>query len=215
MALGLLGRKLGMTQINDELGRRVAVTIIETGPCTVVQKKTPEKDGYSALKIGFGDRKEKRTPSALAGVFKKANVKPQAVLREYRILAEELAKYETGKQVKVEEVFKVGQYIDVTGKTKGKGFSGVMKRHRMKGNRATHGTHEFWRHGGSIGCRTWPGYVHKNKRMCGHDGNDRVTIPNLKVVQVLAEQNCLLVAGAVPGFNTNYLELKPSATRTN
>ncbi len=213
MSMGLLGKKLGTTQVNDKEGNRVAVTVIQVGPCLVVQKKTVEKDGYAALKLGFGSKKEKSTSKPMRGVYAKLKTEPRRLLREFRILSEDLGKYEEGKEVRVEQVFSVGQIIDVRGKTKGHGFTGVVKRHLMKGNDAGHGTHEFFRHGGSIGTRTWPGYVHKNKRMAGHDGDEKVTMPNLKVVDILADKNCLLVAGAVPGANNGFVELHPSATR--
>lgn len=209
MALGLLGKKLGMTQIND-VEKRIAVTIIETGPCMVIQKKTNEKDGYTALKIGFGAKKEKSLSGAMKGQFKKVNVTPKKWMKEFRITGEDLAKYQEGQEVKISEVFKEGQIIDICGTTKGRGFTGVLARWNMKGNRRTHGTHEFFRHGGSIGCRTYPGHVHKNKHMPGHYGVERVTVPNLKIVKILEDKNCILVSGAVPGGENGLLEITPS-----
>ncbi|MFH1017202.1 MAG: 50S ribosomal protein L3 [Pseudomonadota bacterium] len=213
MPMGLLGRKLGITQVNDQEGNRIAVTLIEAGPCLVVQKKTVEKDGYAALKLGFGAKKATRTTKALRGVYAKIKAEPRRLQKEFRIPSEDLGKYEEGKEIRVDEIFTLGQIIDVKGRTKGHGFSGVIKRHHMKGNDAGHGTHEFFRHGGSIGTRTWPGYVNKNKRMPGHDGDKRITMPNLTVIQILADKNCILVSGAVPGANNAFVEILPSATR--
>lgn len=209
MALGLLGKKLGMTQIND-VEKRIAVTIIETGPCMVLQKKTAEKDGYTALKIGFGEKKEKQTTGAMKGQFKKANMSPKKWIKEFRVEGEAFDKYQEGQEVNLSEVFQEGQIIDIAGTTKGRGFTGVLARWNMKGNRRTHGAHEFFRHGGSIGCRTYPGHVHKNKKMAGHYGVERVTVPNLKIVKILEDKNCILVSGSVPGGENGLLEITPS-----
>lgn len=209
MALGMLGRKLGMTQVNDEKGRH-AVTLLEVGPCLVMQKKTQEKDGYTALKLAFGSLKEKRSNKPLSGQFKQTKSKPRRWVREFRVEGEEFGKFEEGQEIKLADVFKPGQFVDVAGRSKGRGFTGVMKRWNMKGFRASHGTHEYFRHGGSIGTRTWPGYVHKNKKMAGHYGDERVTVQNLRVVDVLADKNCLLVAGAIPGANNGFVEVRPA-----
>jgi large subunit ribosomal protein L3 len=213
MSMGLLGKKLGITQVNDKDGNRIAVTVLETGPCLVVQKKTVERDGYAALKLGFGEKREKNTTKALRGIFAKLKAKPRRLLHEFRITSEELGKFEEGQEIKVDQIFTEGQIIDVKGRTKGHGYTGVVKRHHMKGNDAGHGAHEFFRHGGSIGTRTWPGYVNKNKRMAGHDGDERVTMQNLKIVALLPDKNCMLVSGAVPGANNGFVEVLPSATR--
>ncbi len=210
MSLGLLGRKVGMAQVNVEDGKRIAVTLLEVGPCLVMQKKTVEKDGYSAIKIAYGAKKEKHTTKAMKGSFEKIKSTPRRHIREIRIGTEELGKYEEGKEITLEGLFAPGTTVDVIGRTKGRGFAGVFKRHGMKGNRNSHGTHEFFRHGGSIGCRTWPGRVHLNKRMPGHYGVERVTIENLKVVEVMADKNCILVQGAVPGAANAIVEIRPS-----
>lgn len=207
--LGLLGRKMGMTQINESQNR-VPVTIIETGPCVVLQKKTVEKDGYAALKLGFGEKREKLVNKAEMGQFAKIKTAPRRFMREFRVDAAELEKYEEGQEIKISDVFAEGQIIDLVGKTKGRGFTGVVKRWGMKGQTRTHGTHEFFRHGGSIGMCTTPGYVRKNTKMPGRYGNERVTIQNLKLVRILEDQNCILVSGSVPGAKNALLEVAPS-----
>ena len=213
MALGILGRKLGMTQVNGDDGRRIAVTMIEAGPCLVMQKKSVERDGYAALKLAFQEMKAKRLSKAVRTQFEKLKTNPRRYIREFRVASDDLGKFEAGQEVTLEGLFAPGQLIDVVGRTKGRGFTGVVKRWGMKGNRASHGTHEFFRHAGAIGTRTWPGNVHKGKKMPGHYGDTRVTIQNLKVVSILKEQNCLLVEGAIPGADNAIVELRPSATR--
>ena len=210
MALGLLGRKLGMTQINDENGRRAA-TVIELGPCLVMQKKTVDRDGYCALKLAFGEKKMKRTNKPEKGRFEKIKATPRRFIREFRINVDDLSKFEEGQEITMAQIFKEGQAVDITGRTKGRGFTGVVKRWGFKGNRRTHGTHEFFRHGGSIGTRTWPGTVHKNKKMCGHYGNERVTTQNLEILKMLSDKNCILVTGAVPGANNGFVEVRYAA----
>jgi large subunit ribosomal protein L3 len=198
-SLGLLGKKLGMTQIFDGEGKRIGVTVLELGPNVVVAKKTPEKDGYVSLQLGFGDKTEKHSSKAAIGHAKKANTAPKRVLREFRVTAEVAAKFEVGQAVKAEEVFQEGQLVDVTSKTKGRGTTGVMKRWNFHGKPATHGTHEFFRHGGSIGNREFPGRVFKNRKMAGQYGNERVTTQNLKVAKIVADKNLVLIHGAVSG----------------
>ncbi len=210
MSLGLLGFKRGMTQINDEKKGRIAVTLIETGPCLVMQKKTMEKDGYTALKIAFGEKKEKRTAKAQKVQFEKLNSKPKRFIREFRISNEDLGKFEEGKEIKLSDVFQVGQKIDVTGQTKGRGFTGVMARWNFSGFDAGHGTHEFFRHGGSIGCRAWPGTVMKGKKMGGHYGDEKVTTQNLTIVKIVEEENCMFVTGSIPGFNSGLVVVNPA-----
>src|SRR5690606_26921219 len=178
--VGLLGRKLGMTQVFAPDGERVPVTVIQTGPCVVVGKRTPDKDGYSALQIGFEERPARLTNRPANGFFKKAGVKPQRFVREIRIPESELEKFELGQALKPSDLFVENNAVDVTGTSKGKGYQGVMKRHHMNGTKASHGVHEFFRHGGSIGCRLTPGRVHKGKRMAGQMGNEKVTLQNLQ-----------------------------------
>lgn len=205
MALGLIGKKIGMTQVFAKGGELVPVTVILAGPCTVVQKRTPDKDGYSALQLGFGEKKAQRMTKAEREHRKKAG-KMVSIVREFRDGAE----LEVGAEVKVGDLFKAGDLVDVTGVSKGRGYQGVIKRHGFSGFPATHGTHEYFRHGGSIGNRTHPGRVFKNKRMAGQMGNERVTMQNLAVVDVRAEDNVLLVRGAVPGGKNGLLIIRPA-----
>jgi large subunit ribosomal protein L3 len=184
---GVLGKKLGMTQLFTANGDRTAVTAILAGPCVVVDKLTPEKHGYAAVKIGFGEKPLRLVSRPELGPFKKANVAPQRLVREIRVEPADLDKYEVGKTVSLSDVFKPMTYLDVQGRSKGKGYAGVMKRHHMPGFRATHGTHEFFRHGGSVGCRLTPGRVHKGKRMSGHMGDARRTVQNLVLMEIDAE----------------------------
>jgi large subunit ribosomal protein L3 len=211
--VGLLGKKVGMTQVFAPDGERVAVTVIQAGPCVVVGKRTQDKDGYSALVIGAGERPARLTNRPEAGAFKKANVAPQKLVRELRMPADEVAKYEVGQELKPATVFEAGIPVDVAGVSKGKGFQGVFKKHHMKGMRNTHGTHEFFRHGGSIGCRLTPGRVHKGKRMSGQMGNETKTVQNLQLFQILEDENCILVRGSIPGANGGWVTVTKAATR--
>ncbi|HEY7954096.1 MAG TPA: 50S ribosomal protein L3 [Polyangia bacterium] len=196
---GVLGKKLGMTQVFTAQGDRAAVTAIHAGPCVVVDKLTPDKNGYAAVKLGFGEKPLRLTRKPELGAFTKHSLAPQRWVREIRVEAADLDKFEVGKTVPLTDVFQPMTYVDVEGTSKGKGYQGVMKRHNMPGFRSTHGVHEFFRHGGSIGCRLTPGRVHKGKRMSGHMGDDKCTIQNLVLVEIDAEQNLLLVQGSVPG----------------
>jgi large subunit ribosomal protein L3 len=196
---GLIGRKLGMSQLFDETGNVIPVTVVETGPCVVVQKKDVSKDGYNALQLGFGTQKNQRVNRPLRGHMAKAEKGSFRVLREFRI--DDVSGYEVGQELKVADFVQPGDRVDVTGTSKGRGFAGVMKRWDFAGFSRTHGTHEYFRHGGSIGNRSYPGKVFKGKRMAGHWGNERVSIQNLRVVEVRPEENLLLVKGAVPGAN--------------
>jgi large subunit ribosomal protein L3 len=205
MALGLIGKKLGMTQVFIKGGELVPVTVILAGPCTVVQKRTSQTDGYSAVQLGFGETKAQRLSKAEREHRKRASKMP-SVLREFR----DGADLEVGAEVKVADLFKEGDLVDVTGVSKGRGYQGVIKRHGFSGFPATHGTHEYFRHGGSIGNRTHPGRVFKNKRMAGQMGGERVTAQNLAVVAVRAEDNVLLVRGAVPGGKNGLLFIRPA-----
>jgi large subunit ribosomal protein L3 len=209
--MGLLGRKIGMTQVFHEDGTALGVTAVSVGPCVVVGKRTTDKHGYSAVQLGFEDLDVRQATRPGTGYFKKAGLdKSLRYLREVRLPPAELDKYEVGKVLRAEEIFKVGDVVDVVGTTKGKGYQGVMKKHRMKGDSATHGTHEFFRHGGSIGCRLTPGRVHKGKRMSGLMGNVKNTSADLVVVQVLAERDVVLVKGAVPGPANGLVLIKGS-----
>jgi large subunit ribosomal protein L3 len=197
---GLIGKKLGTTQIFEDDGNVTRVTVVEIGPNTVVGKRTVDKDGYSALVLGFGVRKEKGLTKPEAGFFKKLGIKPQLHVKELRLPAEEVAKYEIGAIIKPSDIFEVGQKIDVAGKTIGRGFTGVMVRWNFRGSAtASHGTHEYQRHGGAIGTNMTPGRTLPNLKMPGQYGNENVTIQNLKVARIMDDKNLLLIEGAVPG----------------
>ena len=207
--LGLIGKKLGNTQIFDAEGLVHRVTAIECGPCTVVGKRTVERDGYSALVLGFGQKREKSVNKPEAGLFKKIDQKPSLDIREFRLAEDIVAKYEVGAQLKPSEIFTEGQLVDVCGSSKGRGFTGVMKRHNFKGSRtATHGTHEYQRHGGAIGTNMTPGRVFPGLKMPGQYGAERVTIQNLRVARVLDEQNIVLVEGGVPGSRNGLVTVR-------
>ena len=206
---GLIGKKLGNTQIFDAEGMVHRVTAIECGPCTVVGKRTEERDGYSALVLGFGEKREKSVNKPEAGFFKKIEQKPAQELREFRLPADVAATYEVGQQIKPSALFSEGQLVDVCGTSKGRGFTGVMKRHNFKGSRtATHGTHEYKRHGGAIGTNMTPGRVFPGIKMPGQHGASRVTVQNLRVAQVLDEQNIVLVEGGVPGSRNGLVTVR-------
>ncbi len=191
----LIGKKIGMTRVYDENGVQVPVTVVQVGPCTVVQRKTTEKDGYEAAQIGFGAQKSQRLAKPQQGHFKKAGAEPQKVLREVRLAEGDDAKV---GDVLTAAVFEGVKFVDVLGKTKGRGFQGVIKRYKMAGGRETHGG-AWTRRPGSIGNREWPARVFKNKKMPGQMGSVEVTTQNLRVVKVLAEDNALLLEGAVQG----------------
>ena len=196
---GLIGKKIGMSQLFDDTGNVIPVTVVETGPCVVVQKKDVAKDGYNALQLGFGTQKNQRVNRPLRGHMAKAEKGSFRVLREFRV--DDVSGYEVGQELKVTDLVQPGDRVDVTGTSKGRGFAGVMKRWDFSGFSRTHGTHEYFRHGGSIGNRSYPGKVFKGKRMAGHLGNERVSIQNLQVVDVRPEENLLLVKGSIPGSN--------------
>jgi len=205
LRMGLLGKKIGMTQVFGPDGERVPVTAIATGPCVVLAKRTTDKDQYTAIQIGFEERKPALVAKAQLAAYAKVNVKAPRLVREIRLPEDEAAKFEVGQVLKASDVFEKGSAIDVIGRSKGKGFQGVLKRHHLGGSRATHGSHEFFRHGGSIGCRLTPGRVHKGKRMSGHMGDERKTIQNLELYDILAEENVILVRGNVPGGANGYV----------
>ena len=213
MGLGLIGKKLGMSQIFDEHGNVIPVTVIQAGPCTVVQKKTAIREGYNALQLGFDEIvKVKRVNKPLSGHFKKANTTPTKALKEFRVTEEDLEANEVGAVHSV-EIFEIGDYVDVVGTSKGKGFAGVMKRHGFSGAPASHGAHEYFRHGGSIGQNMTPGRVMKGKKMPGHMGDCRVTVQNLKVIDVRGDTNVLLIEGAVPGPTKGYVVIKKAVKK--
>jgi large subunit ribosomal protein L3 len=205
----LLGKKLGMTQIFDEEGKLVPVTVIEAGPCSVVQRKTAATDGYEAVQLGFGAQEPERVVKPLDGHFKKAGVGTMRELREVRVEADDAAK---AGDTWTAALFEGVNFVDVLGVTKGKGFQGVMKRHNFSGGRATHGSH-FHRTTGSIGMKEKPGRVFKGKKMAGQMGSTDVTVQSLKVVQVRAAENLILVKGAVPGANGTTLVVREALKR--
>ena len=232
--MGILGRKIGMTQIFDEAGNAVPVTAIEAGPCTVLQIKTDASDGYSAVQLGFDDKSPRnvpdemikkaqgargryelqfgRTTKPLRGhFFKCGETAPKAFVREFRLPAESVEILEQGQEVTT-DIFEVGEFVDVAGTSKGRGFTGVIKRHGFSLFPKTHGTHEWRRHGGSIGCRK-PMRVRKGQRMPGQHGNTRVTVQNLKVAGVMQGQNILLIRGGIPGPNGGYVIVRKAVKK--
>ena len=209
MSIGLVGRKCGMTRIYNDVGAAVPVTVIEALPNRVSQVKSQENDGYTAIQVTVGTRRPSRVTKALAGHYAKAKVAPGSSAGEFRVTAADQDKYAPGAEIKV-DVFSVGQVVDVTGTTIGKGFAGTMKRHNFKGGRKTHGNSVSHRAPGSIGQRQTPGRVFKGKRMSGHMGVADRTIENLKIVQIDAARNLLLISGAVPGAEGGRVIVRPS-----
>ena len=199
---GLIGTKIGMTSIFDESGKNVPCTVIEAGPCVVTQIRTEENDGYSAYQLGFDDKSEKNSSKALIGHAKKAGTHPKIKFAEFKGFAEDL---KLGDSVGVDH-FEVGEFVDVSGISKGKGFQGVVKRHGFAGvGQATHGQHNRLRAPGSIGAASYPARVFKGMKMAGRMGAEKVKVMNLRVLKVMPEKNILLVKGAVPGHNNSYL----------
>ncbi|OGP52799.1 MAG: 50S ribosomal protein L3 [Deltaproteobacteria bacterium RBG_13_52_11] len=196
MLKGIIGRKLGMTQVFGDNGNVIPITVIEAGPCAITQIKTKEKEGYNALQLGFMKKKPQRVNRPLSGHFQKSGTGPFYFLKEFRV--DESGEYTVGQEITL-ETFTVGDVVDITGISKGRGFAGVIKRHGFRGSHASHGTHEYFRHGGSIGSNTFPGRTFKGKRMPGHYGNSRVTVQNFKIIDIKPENNLLLIKGAIPG----------------
>ena len=209
MAIELLCRKIGMTRVFDDTGDAVPVTVLEAGPNVVVQKKTDEKEGYTALQLGFGDRREKLFTKPEKGHFEKAGVPLKRHLRETRVAADEAEGHEVGSEITC-EVFEPGQYVDAIGTSKGRGYSGVVRRHNFAIKKKTHGTHESTRHGGSIGAGAWPAKVIKGMKMAGQMGNEQVTVRNLQVVKVEPDKNLLFVRGSVPGHRDGIVVVRPA-----
>lgn len=205
MKKGILGRKVGMTQIFTETGLSVPVTVIEAGPCFVVQKKTPDRDGYGAIQIGLGEKREKLFNKPIKGHFAKAAVRPLRFLREFRL--EDFDSYEVGQEIKA-DLFASGEKVDVTGTSKGRGFSGGIKRHGFHRGPMAHGS-KYHRRPGSLGAKG-PARVFKGRRLPGHYGAARVTIQNLEVVKVNPENNLLAIKGAVPGPKGSFVMIKDS-----
>ena len=224
--LGIFGKKLGCTQLFNADGTVTRVTVVEAGPCIVVRKRTMEQDGYTALQLAFGERREKVISKPELGHLIKNGVQPRKVtrkgkevsllprvLRELRLSAEDAAKFEVGQTISAADMLKEGQFVDVAGISRGRGFSGVFRRHNFKGFVTTHGTHEYKRHGGSIGTNMTPGRTMPGKKMPGQDGNRRCTTLNLKVAKIIAEDNLVLIEGAVPGSRNGTVEVRGAIKR--
>ncbi len=209
MLNGLIGKKLGMTQIGDAAGRVQAVTVIQLGPCAVTQLKTAATDGYDAVQVTWGKKKLSRVTGPERGHFQKAEVAPGVATREFSRRGD--GELKLGQVIGVGEVFKLGDVIDVSGVSKGHGYAGVMKRHHFAGFPMMRGTHEYFRHGGSIGNRSYPGRVRKGLRMAGQMGNELATIMNLKIVEILPEDNAVAVSGSVPGPDGGLVVVRHSA----
>lgn len=210
MRTGLLGKKVGVTSLFDEFGLRVPVTVIDVNGCTVVGQRTQDKNGYTAVQLAFGKAKAKNVTKAVRGQFAKAQVEAKAKVVEFRVSQEALV--EVGKELTAAH-FLPGQYVDVTGKTVGKGFAGAMKRHNFRGLEASHGVSISHRSHGSTGGRQDPGRVFKNKKMAGHMGTNQVTIQNLEVAAVDAERGLLMVKGAIPGHEGAYVTIKDAVKK--
>jgi len=206
MKIGLLGRKVGMTRVYDANGKATPVTVIEAGDNTILQVKTEEKDGYSAVQVGFDTQKESRVTKPLVGHFKKANSEPKKFVREFRLA--DGTTVEIATTIGLDQ-FQAGEFVDVIGRSKGKGFQGVVKKHNFAGQPAAHGS-KMHRRNGAIGNRSTPGRVWKNMGMPGHLGDERVTVQNLRIVQVRPDEKVILVCGAVPGSNGSYVVLRPA-----
>ena len=196
MKKGLIGKKIGMTQIFDEKGNMIPVTVIEAGPCVVVQKKTTENDGYEAVQVGYGDAKANKVNKPMGGHFKKADVAPKKVLKEFRL--DDTSSVNVGDILKA-DIFAAGDFVDVVGTSKGKGTAGAIKRWNFARLRESHGTGPVGRHAGSLGACSTPSRVYKGKKMAGHLGTERVTVQNLTVVKVDSENNLIAIKGSVPG----------------
>jgi large subunit ribosomal protein L3 len=210
---GIYGRKLGSTQLFTDDGSVVRVSVIEAGPVTVIGKRTKEKDGYSALIIGLGERAERHTTKPCAGIFKKAGVTPKRTVRELRTSVEFVAKYEVGQVMKLDEIFKPGQFVDAQGKTRGRGFTGVMRRWNFAGGVGSHGTHEYFRHGGSIGTNMTPGRTLPNVRMCGQYGNETVSMQNMRVARVDVDKHLIMIEGGVPGAKNSLVLIRQAVKK--
>jgi large subunit ribosomal protein L3 len=212
LAKGILGKKVGMTQIFNATGRLIPVTVVEAGPCMVIQKKSEDKEGYSAVQLGFAEKKAKRTSQPMKGHFAKAGVKPMRFVREIRISPEEADQYKVGEQIDV-SLFKEGEIVDVVGTAKGKGFAGVIKRYNFHRGPMAHGS-KYHRSAGSLGA-TGPARVFKGRRLPGRMGGHRVTVQGLEIIKVDPEKNILLIKGAIPGRNGAFVQVKESVKAKN
>jgi large subunit ribosomal protein L3 len=208
---GLIGKKVGMTQFYNAEGNLIPVTVIQIGPCVVVQKKESVKDGYNAIQLGFGSKKNQRVNKPEQGHMAKAGKGAFEVLKEFRL--DDVSQYQVGQEVKAADLFKAGDRIDVAGTSKGHGFAGVIKRWSFAGFPGSHGTHEYFRHGGSIGNRSYPGRVRKGKKMAGHWGDEQISVQNLEVVDIRPEDHVMLVKGAVPGAKQGIVVVRQAVKR--
>lgn len=206
MLKAILGTKVGMTQVFDESGKAVPVTVIEAGPCVVIQKKTVENDGYNAIQVGFGDVKEQNVIKPAKGIFAKAQVKPLKYLKEFRV--DDADTYNVGQEIKIEDVFAPGEWVDVSGISKGKGFAGGIRRHNMHRGPMAHGS-KYHRRPGSAGAKG-PARIYKGRKMPGRLGREQVTVQKLMVVRVDSGKNLLLVRGAIPGPRKSLITIKSS-----
>lgn len=211
---GIVGTKIGMTQIFNEKGEVIRCTVVQSG-AVVIGKRTMDKDGYSALIVGLGERKEKHTNKPLAGAYKKANQAPKRILRELRLSAEEVAKYEVGQKLAVDQIFQEGQYVDAQGITRGRGFTGVMRRWNFAGAVSSHGTHEYFRHGGSIGTNMTPGRTLPGLKMPGHYGAETWSTLNLRIAKIIANEDLILIEGGVPGSKNGTVVIRGAVKKKN
>lgn len=211
---GLIGRKIGMTQVLEEDGTVVPCTIIQSN-AVVVGKRTLDKDGYTALILGIGERKEKRTSKPLGGQFKKSGVSPKQIVKELRCAAGDLDAQEIGQAFKLDGLFEAGQFVDVQSVSRGKGFAGVIKRHNFKGSPGSHGTHEYFRHPGSIGTNMTPGRVLPGRKMPGQLGNKITSVLNQKIIRVIPEENVILVRGGIPGGTNGTVVVRGAIKKKN
>jgi len=205
MVREIIGKKLGMTRLFVEEGNVVPVTVIEAGPCPIIQKKTKDKDGYNSLQVGFRPKKPNKVNRPLMGHFKKSGKGAFYVLKELKV--DETESYELGQEI-LADIFQPGDLVDVTGTSKGRGFTGVMKRHGFRGAPGGHGTHEYFRHGGSIGAAADPSRTFKGKKMPGHFGNRKVTVQNIEVVEVRPQQNLIFLKGTIPGWRNGIVTIR-------
>jgi large subunit ribosomal protein L3 len=210
---GVIGRKLGMTQVFADDGSVIPCSVVEAH-AVVVAKRTKEKNGYDALVLGAGDAKDKHTKKPASGFFKKAGVPSKRTLREFRCSAEFAGKFEVGHELKVEELFEEGQFVDVQGITRGRGFTGVMRRHNFAGSVTTHGTHEYKRHGGSIGTNMTPGRTLPGVGMPGHSGASTVSVLSQRIVKLVPEDNLILVRGGIPGAKNGLVVVRGATKRS-
>ena len=206
MGLGIIGKKVGMTQIFDQNGNCIPVTVVQAGPCFVTDIKTMERDRYTAVQLGYQEVPERKLTLPQRGHLKKAEVMPLRILREFRVSEDTVADLSLGQELDVSQ-FKPGDFVDITGTSKGKGFTGVMKRHNFRGTKATHGTHEYFRHGGSIGGCV-PAHTVKGRKMPGRLGAARVTLQNAEVVQVRDNEHLLMIKGGLPGARNSVVVIR-------